>query len=95
VPGTDGGEAVKLNDDQMEIYDPQAHGWMEARPCNSEAFPEVGLNRDMVWLRDFFIRGSERLVVEFSSAYDLKAVARDGEWLPEATWETLRNAMTR
>lgn len=85
---------TKLTNDQIEHYDPQAHGWEAARTFTSDIFPEVGINRRMVWKRDFWRRGDERLVVEFTSPWVLHAVARDGEWLPEATWDTLLGAMS-
>lgn len=68
----------RLSEDAVERYDPKAHGWSEHRGPYRDTFPEV-FDRRMVHWREFWVRGGERLIVEWAGPLALKAVLLNGE----------------
>lgn len=55
-------------------------GWTRAMWPPQSAFPEV-VGRPGVWGRNFYTRGADRLVIEWSDEVSICAVLRNGvEW---------------
>jgi hypothetical protein len=78
-------------EDWAEELDLADEGWVMATTPSSELFPEVD-GRPMVWQRDFWTRGDDRLLMEWDVAYRVaRAVLLNGKEIPvptsEAEWD--------
>lgn len=68
-----------LDPDTVERYAPASRGWVDHHGPYRETFPEV-MDRRMVHWREFWVRGDERLIVEWdSSPCTLVAVLLNGK----------------
>ncbi|GAB2701393.1 hypothetical protein GCM10010442_19220 [Kitasatospora kifunensis] len=63
-------------------------GWSRVQAPELAAFPETAA-RGSAWGRNFYVRGRERLVLEWSDAVTLSAVLLNGEQRPVGTAEEL------
>ncbi len=63
-------------------------GWRRVPTPAPAAFPEA-VARPAVWGRNFYLRGTERLVMEWSDSVTLSAVLLNGVLRPVATAEEL------
>lgn len=70
---------LKLSVDQVEEFDPKAVGWTTDALVRLPEFPEVD-GRSMVFQRDFYTRGDDRMVIEWDRGWTLRAIARNGHW---------------
>lgn len=85
-----GSEMYKLTADQAEEFDPTTSGWKAPVLIRLSEFPEVE-GRRMVFQRDAYTRGSERLVIEWDRYWTISALARNGHWATaDVTWESLQ-----
>ena len=72
-------EMLNLTDDQVDAFDPAAHGWEPSVLIRLEEFPEVE-GRPMVFERNAYKRGDDRMVIEWDRYWSLRAVCRNGHW---------------
>lgn len=63
-------------------------GWSRVTAPDVRAFPETAA-RGSVWGRNFYLRGSERLVIEWSDPVMLTAVLLNGQQRTVTTAEEL------
>lgn len=86
---------LQLSSKQAGEFNPAAHGWIAPVTIRRSHFPEVEEDRPMVFQRDFHVRGPERLVIEWERGWNLTALARNGQWVKNLTWEQLQELLIR
>ena len=67
-------------------------GWSRVMWPTADAYPETA-GRLAVWGRNFYVRGSERLIIEWSDPVTLSAVLLNGEPRQVSSAETLAAAI--
>lgn len=80
---------LQLTHAEVTEFNPEAQGWTAPILINLREFPEAE-GREMVFQRDAYVRGSERLVIEWDRSWVVLAVAHNGEWLTELTYARIQ-----
>jgi hypothetical protein len=69
----------EIDMDTVERYDPASCGWVKHHGPYRERFPEAWDRRICTW-REFWVRGDERLIVEWEvEGRSIRAVMLNGE----------------